>query len=65
MSISDIIIKALGVILAVVGLALILTVVGVNILGVSTGLSPILSLIVGGLLLGTGIYIVRGGTITA
>ena len=63
MSISEIIVKIIGCVLAVVGLLLILSVVG---LSVGVGLAPWwLALIVGALLLGAGIYIVRGGTVTA
>ena len=65
MSLSEIVVKVIGVILALVGLALILSAVGVNLLGVTLGLHPILVVVVGALLLGAGIYIIRGGTITA
>lgn len=65
MSLSDIVVKVIGVILAVVGLALVLSAVGVNLLGVSSSLDPLLSLIIGALLIGAGIFIVRGGNITA
>lgn len=63
MSLSEIIIKLIGVILAVVGFALLLSTVGLNILGI--GLSPVwLSILVGFIFLGIGIYIVRGGNIS-
>lgn len=65
MSLSEILIKVVGVILVVIGLALILLTVGVNILGVSGFSSVWLDLIVGALLLGAGIFVIRGGTITA
>jgi hypothetical protein len=56
-------IKVMGIILAVVGFALILSVVGLNVFGLT--LAPwYLALIVGVLFLGAGIYIVRGGNIT-
>ena len=62
MSVSKIIIVVVGVILAIVGLGLILTSVGVPILA---ALNPWwLGILVGLLLLGAGIYIVRGGSIT-
>lgn len=65
MSLSEIFVKVVGVILALVGLALILAAVGVNFLGVSVALNPILEVVVGALMLGAGIFIIRGGTITA
>ena len=62
MSLSEIVIKVIGLVLAIVGLALILSVVGVNFLGV--GLSPVwLAVLVGVVFLGGGIYIIRGGSI--
>ena len=64
MSVSKIIIVVVGVILAIVGLGLILAAVGVPIIG--AGLSPWwLGILVGLLLLGAGIWIVKGGSITA
>ena len=63
MSLSEIVIKLIGLVLAVVGFALLLSVVGLSILGI--GLAPAwLAVIVGIIFLGAGIYIVRGGTIT-
>ena len=63
MSLSEIIIKVLGLALAIVGFCLILSAVGVNLLGIT--LSPIwLAVLVGVILLGAGIYIVRGGNFT-
>lgn len=63
MSVSEIIIRIIGVALAIVGFALLLSVVGLNILGI--GLSPVwLAILIGILFLGAGIYIVRGGTIS-
>lgn len=63
MSLSEIIIKIIGIILAVVGLALVLSLVGINFLGVT--LAPWwLALIVGVIFLGAGIYIIRGGNIS-
>jgi hypothetical protein len=63
MSLSEILIKVGGIVLFVVGLCLILSAVGVNFLGI--GLSPVwLSVLVGVILLGAGIYIIRGGNFT-
>jgi lipopolysaccharide export LptBFGC system permease protein LptF len=63
MSLSEIVIKIVGIILVIVGLALILSVVGVNILGI--GVSNIwVALIFGVAFLGAGIWIIRGGTIS-
>ena len=65
MSLSELVIKAIGVLLAVVGVALILAVVGVNFLGVSAPFGPLGGLIIGAILLGVGIYVIRGGSISA
>lgn len=63
MSLSEIVIKVIGLVLASVGLALILSAVGVNFLGI--GLSPIwLAILIGVILLGMGIYIIRGGNVS-
>lgn len=63
MSLSEIIVKCIGLVLAIVGLALLLSVVGISFLGV--GLSPVwLAVIVGVVFLGAGIYIIRGGNIS-
>jgi lipopolysaccharide export LptBFGC system permease protein LptF len=63
MKLSEIVIKIIGLVLAIVGLALILSAVGVNFLGI--GLSPVwLAVLVGVILLGAGIYIIRGGNIS-
>ena len=64
MSISEILIKIGGVILFIVGLGLVLGAVGINFLAVSF-LTPIWSIILGGIFIGAGIIIVRGGTIHA
>jgi len=61
MSLSRIIVTIIGIILALVGLALILSAIGVSFLGIS--LTPWwVAVIVGVLCLGGGIYIIRGGT---
>jgi lipopolysaccharide export LptBFGC system permease protein LptF len=63
MSITDIIVKILGVILAIVGFALLLSCVGLDFLGVAV--APIwLALVLGFVFLAVGIYIVKGGTFT-
>lgn len=63
MSLSEVVIKIIGLILAIVGLGLILSVVGIHFLGVA--LAPWwLAVIVGVVLLGAGIYIIRGGNIS-
>ena len=64
MSLSDILVKVLGIILAIVGLGLTLSSVGVSLFGIAS-LSPWwLGLLIGLLLIGAGIYIIRGGNIT-
>lgn len=63
LSLSDIVIKVIGLVLALVGFALLLSTVGISFLGV--GLQPVwAALIVGVFFLGAGIYIIRGGTIS-
>ena len=62
MSLGVIIIKIIGIVLALVGFALILSVVGLNIFGIS--LSPWwAAVLVGVILLGAGIVIYRGGNV--
>ncbi len=64
MSISNIIILAIGVVLAIVGLILVLDGVGLPAWG--HGIEPpIFGVIVGLLLIGIGVFIARGGQITA
>lgn len=65
MSISEVIVKVIGVILALVGLAIILSAVGVNFLGVALSMPPLLAVVIGALMLGAGIFIIRGGNIVA
>ena len=64
MKLSEIVIKIIGIVLAVVGLALILSAVGVGFLGIAA-LSPWwLAILVGVILLGAGIWIIRGGNVS-
>ena len=65
MSISAILVKAGGVILFLVGLGLVLAAVGVGGFGVSSVLPWYISILLGGVLIGAGVVIIRGGTITA
>lgn len=63
MSLSEVIIKLIGLALAIVGFALILTLVGISLFGVH--LDPEwLAVVVGVVMLGAGIYIIRGGSIS-
>jgi hypothetical protein len=63
MSLSEIVIKLIGIVLAIVGFALLLSLVGVSFLGVH--LAPwYLALVVGILFLAAGIYIIRGGNVS-
>lgn len=64
MSISEIIIKAVGVILAIGGLLLVLSGVGINIFGGPAIGNPVFAVIIGLILIGFGIWILRGGNIT-
>ena len=62
MSASEIVIKVIGIILAIVGLFLLLSTVGLSVWGI--GLAPAwLSIIVGIIFLGLGIFLIRGGNI--
>lgn len=62
MSLTDIIIKIAGVVLAVVGVLLLLSIVG---LGFGVSLQPwILALVVGFAFLAVGIFILRGGQLS-
>lgn len=66
MSLSDLFIKAIGVVLALAGLALCLAAVGIKIFPVAiTGFGIIAAIVVGLLFIGIGIYIIKGGNITA
>lgn len=63
MSLSEIIIKIIGIILAFVGVALLLTAIGLTFLfGVGLG-AWYWNILVGVIFLGAGIYIIRGGTV--
>lgn len=63
MSLSEIVVKLVGLVLLIVGLALVLSAVGIHFL--SVGLSPVwLSVVVGVVFIGAGIYIIRGGSIS-
>jgi hypothetical protein len=62
MSLSEIIVKIIGIVLAIVGLLLLLSLVG---LGFGVTLSPWwLCLLAGVVFMGAGIYIIRGGNFT-
>lgn len=62
MSLSEIILKLIGIGLAFIGFALLTSTVGLTFFGI--GLSPIwAAVIVGVIFLAGGIYIIRGGTI--
>lgn len=63
MSLSEIIIKLVGIVLLVVGLGLILSMLGLPIIAVA--LQPWwLAVIVGVVLIGAGIWIIRGGNVS-
>lgn len=64
MSLSEIVVKLIGIVLALVGVALLLSLVGIAIFGVSLGAPWFVTVIVGVLFLGGGIYIIRGGTVS-
>jgi hypothetical protein len=63
MSLSEIIIKLIGLALAIVGFCLILTLVHISLFGVA--LDPEwLAVVVGVVMLGAGIWIIRGGSVS-
>lgn len=63
MSLSELVIKFIGLVLAIVGFALLLSVVHLSVFGI--GIEPIwLAAVLGVCFLAGGIYIIRGGTIT-
>lgn len=63
MSLGDTLIKFGGIVLFVVGLCLILSVVGVNFLGI--GLAPAwLAVVVGIVFIAAGVVLIRGGSIS-
>lgn len=64
MSLFELLIKVIGIVLAVVGLAILLSVVGISIFGITVGSNILVSLILGVIFLGAGIYIIRGGNFT-
>lgn len=63
MSVTEILIKLFGAVLALVGLALLLSAVDINFLGLATP-NIWVALILGFLFIAAGVYLVRGGTIT-
>lgn len=63
MSLSEIIIRLIGLALAVVGFGLLLTIAGINLFGVGV-VNPWIAAILGVIFLGVGIYIVRGGNVS-
>lgn len=63
MSLSEVIVKIIGIVLALVGLSLILSAIGIGFIGAT--LSPWwLAILIGVILMGAGIYIIRGGNFT-
>ena len=63
MSLTNMLVKLIGIVLALVGLALLLSIVGINLFGIHLP-GILFALVVGVLFLGAGIYIVRGGNFT-
>lgn len=63
MSLSEMLIKLGGVVLFVVGLALILSLAGVSFFGVSSALEPLWAVILGVLFIAGGVVLIRGGNI--
>lgn len=63
MSLSEILIKLVGIVFIIVGAGLLLAAVGINVIGTSLGIWWI-DVIVGVLFLACGIYLVRGGNVS-
>lgn len=63
MSLSEVLIKIVGIIFIVVGAGLLLSAVGINFIGANIGVWWI-NLIAGVLFLAAGIWLVRGGTVS-
>lgn len=63
MSFSEIVIKIIGIVLAVVGFGLLISAAGINIFGIGA-VNIWVALILGFIFLGLGIWIVRGGNVT-
>lgn len=63
MSITDLFIRMIGFLLALLGFFLVLSAVGISIISVSF-VNPFFSVILGVILLSVGIWVVRGGNIT-
>lgn len=64
MSISEMLIKLGGIVLFVVGIALLLSLVGLSFFGFSVSLAPIFAVLLGVAFVAAGIYLIRGGTLT-
>lgn len=64
MSLGETLIKVGGIVLFVVGIALVLSLVGVSFFGVSVSLEPVLAVLFGVVFMGAGVYLIRGGTVT-
>lgn len=57
-------IKLGGIVLFVVGMASILSLVGISFFGLKVSLEPIWAVLLGVAFIGGGIYLIRGGTFT-
>lgn len=64
MSLSEIIIKVGGIVLFVVGIALILSLVGVSFFGLRVSLEPVWAVILGVIFIAGGVVLIRGGHIS-
>lgn len=64
-SLAEILIRIVGIVFLLVGVALLLALVGINFLGLSWTIGgPLGEAIVGVLFLAAGIYLIRGGTVS-
>lgn len=65
MSLTNIFIKVVGVLLILGGIGLLFTAIGAPLGWALTFINPLISVITGALMIGAGIVVIRGGTITA
>lgn len=63
MSLSEILIKVIGIVFIIIGFALILAAIGISLLGVGLG-AWYWNVLVGVIFFAAGIYLVRGGSVS-
>jgi len=63
-SLSEMLIKLGGIVLFVVGIALVLSLVGLSFFGLAVSLEPVWAVLLGIAFIAGGIYLIRGGSIS-